>query len=120
MTGLEESFERSKRRGSFKVVLKQENLVMIWKRLESAKATLLLANQGYNTAIQNRNWESHERDMDDIRDTMLQVRRGFLDAANSARRRADIDGEGKLGVGAEFSESHSEPSIQPLSRHPFK
>lgn len=64
---LEEHFIWGKKRGSFKVAMKQDKIEAIQRKLESAKATMLLANQCYDRVVQEQNWESHEREMLEIR-----------------------------------------------------
>lgn len=70
---LEEQLGKGKKRGSFKVAMKQDKIESFRKKLDSAKATMLLANQVYDRAVQGQNWESHERDMLEIRSAFAKI-----------------------------------------------
>jgi hypothetical protein len=63
---LELGINTGKKRGTLKAAMKKDKIDELEKRLESAKATMMLANQCYNQAIQQQNWESYERDMGNI------------------------------------------------------
>jgi hypothetical protein len=64
---LQAGLAAGKKRGCFKIALKKDMIEDFRKRLESAKATMLLANQVYYQATQNQRWESLERDMYELR-----------------------------------------------------
>lgn len=70
---LAEGIEKGRKRGGFKAALNKGKIEDIQKRLESSKATLLLANQCYNNAVQRQNWESHERDILEIKAAVGQL-----------------------------------------------
>lgn len=60
---LEQELKVGKKRGGLKVAMKKSNIEEMRIKLDSAKATMLLANQCYSQAIQQQKWESQERDM---------------------------------------------------------
>jgi len=51
---LEDHLAKGNKKGSFKVAIKQDKIESFQKKLESAKATMLLANQCYDRAVQGR------------------------------------------------------------------
>jgi hypothetical protein len=64
---LQAGLAAGKKRGILKIALKKDMIEDFRKRLESAKATMLLANQVYYQATQDQRWESLERDMYELR-----------------------------------------------------
>ncbi|KAG4430425.1 hypothetical protein IFR05_014095 [Cadophora sp. M221] len=64
---------KGKIRGSFRVAMKKGEMDDFRRKIESAKATMQLANQIYYHATQNQRWESLERDVLTLRRSQEQT-----------------------------------------------
>lgn len=60
VTELEGSLAKGRKRGSFKIAIKQEKIDNLRKKLEGAKATMTLANQCYDRALHRQHRETYE------------------------------------------------------------
>jgi hypothetical protein len=89
---LEDGIGKGKKRSGFKMALKKDKIEEIKKRLESSKATMLLAHQCYNNAIQRQNWEGHERDMVEIKATMGRIYGMQMIVSDDCDKVDEVDG----------------------------
>lgn len=113
---LEDHLAKGKKKGSFKAAIKQDKMESFRKKLESAKATMLLANQCYDRAVQGQNWQSHERDMLEIRCAMSMMPNMAIvnDSSN--------DRDNTYGVVEQMSDDEERPNKMPAtgpSSQPF-
>jgi ribosomal protein L7/L12 len=92
---LEDGIDKGKKRGGFKMALKKDKIEEIRKRLESSKATMSLAIQCYNSAIQRQNWESHELDMIHMKAIVGQMSGLMIMSKESARSQVAEEDDGQ-------------------------
>jgi hypothetical protein len=90
---LEQGINIGKKSGGIKLALKKDMIDDLRQRLESAKSTMLLANQVYNRAIQKEHWETQERDMDHLRSDISQLSGVVLSAHMSVEQHASLKSE---------------------------
>jgi hypothetical protein len=116
VTELETHLDKGKKRGGFKIAIKQDKIESFKRKLESAKATMLLANQCYDRAVQEQNWESHERDMLEIRHVVSKMSDLTISVSSGDRGdRKDVDDRISV-VEEERDVANTRPPSQPFSR----
>ena len=117
---LERGMFKGKKRGSLKVAMKKDEMELFRKRLDGAKSTMLLANQCFEGAIQKQKWESHERDMLEIRSAVSQIsRRGrLLEPLEESEVRASEESDSDTEEGGRSKNQASKQSSSQFSRYP--
>jgi hypothetical protein len=67
VANLQRQLTKGKKRGRFKVAMNQDKIESFQNNLESAKVTMLLANQWYDRAVQKQHWKRLELELLEVR-----------------------------------------------------